>query len=281
MNILRQLFRIIFSKGQYLMQTVAWSKQYKKCLQGACYAKDLLPIEQLSLNKVLILCPHADDEWIGCSSIIKTCKADVLYSRLYGYNTNEDNRLTRDKEITQCSCDNNFTLITSDCINTTLSEMLSKNQYDAIFAPSPIDWHWEHRYVFDTLVEALSTVPDCVRNQIFLYHISVPCVDSDGIYAAFMDNNAQKQKWSYFDLNYVSQKMPDKRYKLQERLNASNSGYCSSELFKKVTTQELLILSRYIHNNSNIEFLNSLKLIINDIYSIRSVLGQLNYGQIV
>lgn len=281
MSFARRLFRIIFAKWQNLTQAIAWSIQFHKCQQEARYAKCILPIEQLSLNRVLILCPHADDEWIGCSSIIQTYKTDVLYYRLYGYNTNEDNRLTRDKEITHCSCDNNFTLITSDCVDSTLSELLSKNQYDAIFAPSPIDWHWEHRYVFDTLVDALSTVSNGVKHQFFLYHISVPCVYSDGIFAAFLDHNAQKQKWRYFDLNYDSQKMPDKRYKLQERLNALNSGCYAAELFREVSTQELLMLSEYIHNSNTIEFLNSLKLKINDIYSIRNVVDDLNYGQIV
>lgn len=277
MSFARQLFRICFAKWQYLMQTIAWSKQFRKCQQDTCFAKCVLPIDQLSFNRVLILCPHADDEWIGCSSIIKSCKVDVLYYRLYGYNTNDDNRLVRDNEITQCSCDNDFAIFTSDSIINTLSELLSKNQYDAIFAPSPIDWHWEHRYVFDTLVEALSTVLDGKERQVFLYHISVPCVGADGIYAAYFDENVQRLKWRYFDSNYVSQKMPDKRYKLQERLNAMNSGYYAAELFKRVSPQELLRLSRFIHSSNHIDFLNSLKNMINDIYSIRTFVERLNY----
>lgn len=278
MSFLRRVFRICYSKWQYLMQIKAWGQQYQKCLRESYFAKQVLPLEQLSLNKVLILCPHADDEWIGCSSIIKTCKTvDVLYYRLYGYNTNEDNRLVRDQEIKQCSCDNHFTLITSDCIDSTLSELLAKNQYDAIIAPSPIDWHWEHRYVFDTLVEALSTISFPVEYQVLLYHISVPCVESNEVYASYLDENVQIYKWRYFDSNYVSQKMPDKRYMLQERLNAINTGYYAAELYKKISTQELLMLSRYIHNSNSIEFLDSLKSKINNIYSIRKVGEQLNY----
>lgn len=273
MNVLRLLFRAGYSRWQRYQQEKAWECQYKKC-KKELGSISLQPktLEEFSLKRVLILCPHADDEWIGCSSVIDSgkYKVDVLYYRLYGYNKTEENKRVRDGEIAKCAADHKFTLLTSDCISETLKEMLLSRQYDAVFAPSPIDWHWEHRFVFNTLEEVLSGSNTEITARIFLYFISVPIFYEKGLYISYLDKDEQRNKWKYFDKNYISQKMPDKRYILQEQLNANDGVHHAAEVFLLLSIQQIECLSRFIGKKENAICLDLLKNEINDIFQIRT-----------
>lgn len=273
MNVLRLLFRAGYARWQRCQLEKAWECQYKKCREELA-SISLLPknLEELSLNRVLILCPHADDEWIGCCSVIDSgkYKVDVLYYRLYGYNKTEENKRVRDGEIAQCAADHGFTLLTSDCISETLKDLLLSRQYDAVFSPSPIDWHWEHRFVFNTLAEILSGSKTEITARIFLYFISVPNSHENGLYISYLNKDEQRYKWEYFDKNYVSQKMPDKRYMLQEQLNANDDRvHHAAEVFQLLSIQQIEYLSRFIGKTENAIRLDLLKNEINDIYQIR------------
>lgn len=279
MNILRVLFRKCFSIWQHTRQVISWKLQYSKCIKAGLVKGCHHSVQYFNLKKILILSPHADDEWIGCSSLITSgiCEVDVLYYQLYGYNQSERNKSIRDHEILDCSKDNHYTLITSTNPSDKLKELLLSNNYDAVFSPSPIDWHWEHRYVFDTLAKVFSEIKDRLDINVFLYFISVPPIKYSNVYSSSYDKTYQVNKWSYFNKRYASQKMPNIRYKLQERLNAINSGQYAAELFEYLTEQKINELHKYIHLESSSSYLNTLSKEINDIYHIRQICKRLNH----
>lgn len=279
MNILRTLLGKCFSIWQHTRQVLFWKLQYSKCIKEGLAQGPHQAIQDLNLKKILILCPHADDELIGCSTLITSelHKVDVLYYQLYGYNQCEKNKYTRDLEIQACSKDNHYTLITSTSPPDRLKELLLSGHYDAVFSPSPIDWHWEHRYVFDTLAKVFSEAKDRLNIKVFLYFISVPPIEYSNVYSSSYDKAYQANKWSYFNKCYASQKMPNYRYKLQERLNAINSGQYAAELFEHLTEKKIKELYKYIHLESSVSYLNTLSKEINDIYHIRQICKQLNH----
>lgn len=278
MNVLRLLYRTVYARWQRCKLEKAWEYQYKKCREELI-TTSVPPstLEDFSFKKVLILCPHADDEWIGCSSVIGSRKynVDVLYYQMYGYNKTEENKRVRDAEIAQCAFDHGFTLLTSERTSETLRELVLSRQYDAVFVPSPIDWHWEHRFVFNTLAEIVSDHDIEISTQIFLYFISVPYTHEKGVCISYLDKDMQRHKWDYFDQNYVSQKMPDKRYMLQEQLNVTDGIHHAAEVFKLLNKQQIEYLSMFIHKTENTVRLDSLKNEINDIFRIRTYSKQI------
>lgn len=271
MNILRKIFRVCYSIWQDHKQKISWKRQYCRCIEEELVESSHQSIDDLQIKNILILCPHADDEWIGCSSLISSDRyqVDVLYYSLYGYNQSEENKAIRDQEIRKCSTDHHFSLLTSSDITQILKDLLVSNKYDAVFSPSPIDWHWEHRYVFDTLVEVYTNLKASTR--IFCYFISVPHVDAEGIYLSYFGEKEQRMKWLFFDQNYASQKMPIMRYMLQERLNVSESKKYAAEIFQELSDQRLRKIYNYIHQDHVVGFLNSLSKEINNIYQIRKI----------
>ena len=78
-------------------------------------------------------------------------------------------------------------------------------------------------------------------------------------------------KWLFFDQNYASQKMPNMRYMLQERLNVSESKKYAAEIFQELSDQRLRKIYNYIHQDHVVGFLNSLSKEINNIYQIRKI----------
>lgn len=271
MNLFRSLFRMCFALWQNYKQHYAWRRQFEQCIKEEIVEVSYKSFSELEVKKILILCPHADDEWIGCSSIISSSeyKTDVLYYNLYGYNQSIENKIVRDAEIKKCSLHYNFTLYSSNISENTIVKLLQSNCYDAVFVPSPIDWHWEHRLVFDNLVEGILSLNSKINFQVFTYFISVPNIGSEEIYLSFLEIDKQKQKWKYFSENYISQNMPVLRYKLQERLNCAKCNNYAAEVFQKKSIKQILELYEYIHQEKNIYILNSLSKEITNIYGIR------------
>lgn len=279
MNILKNFIRIYFSLWQNCKNKINWKRQYSKCVHEKLVQATDYRFENLKIKKILILCPHADDEWIGCSTLINSNEysVDVLYYELYGYNRNTENIIIRDNEIKKCSRIKKYNLYTSSNVKQKLKDLLLSSQYDAVFSPSPIDWHWEHREVFGSLVTVLNCIKGYIDVKIFFYFISVPPCDSFRLYTHSLNKKAQIEKWTFFNNNYVSQKMPNLRYMLQERLNALNTEFYAAEVFQEISIEQVFKIDEYIHNQSVKIMLDSLSKDINDIYKIRKICKTLEY----
>ena len=65
--------------------------------------------------------------------------------------------------------------------------------------------------------------------------------------------------------------MPIFRYKLQERLNCTKCSKYAAEVFQEISIKQMLELYKYIHQEQNIIYLNSLSNKIFDIYTIRKI----------
>ena len=279
MNILRKIFRFCFALWQNNRQKICWKRQYVKCLQEELVATSHHSFEELSIKNILILCPHADDEWIGCSSLITSnrYKVDVLYYEFYGYDQSVENKTIRDHEIRKCSTIKNFSLHTSSDVSKMLEDLLLSNKYDAVFSPSPIDWHWEHRKVFDTLVNVFSGIRENIIIRIFLYFVSVPPSDDSRLFYYPLNKNGQIEKWAFFNQNYASQRMPNLRYMLQERLNVSGSKHYAAEVFLEISRYQIYKMHDFIHVESVRSVLDSLSKEIDNIYKIRKICKRLKY----
>ena len=254
-----------------LGQVIGWYLEFYRISHHRPVNK-ISNIMTLGLKRVLVLSPHADDEWIGCYGLLtsESISADVLYYQFYGYDHSESNKQIRDAEIKRCASKNGFHLyMLNELVNHSLVDILSENRYDALLCPSPYDWHWQHRLVFESLY---NEVMELNARQAFIprllyYSISVPQVVSDNTYAFFMTKKQQDEKWAFFENNYVSQRMPVCRYKLQERLNTVGLSY-SGDLYTTKDVDELKLDYAKISDPS---FMSDLDLLKNTINSVRKI----------
>lgn len=279
MSVIRSFLRYCVLQWRKEFQQFLWKRQAAQALASFCPKGQSIDASLHNNKKVLILCPHADDEWIGCSRIIinKNSDCHVLYYKMYGYNQTNENKAIRDEEIKQCAEKWDFRLL--DSVQNTLEFLtisIQERRYDMFFIPSPIDWHWEHRDVFCDFVNAANRV-GCLNDiGVFYYYISVPCVQSKNVYYAELTKLQQKSKWFYFEQSYRSQVMPVQRYKLQERIQHPSSSVFAAETYCRVSLDKLNFDKMRLSCNLFVQRLNSLKKIINNIYKVRKVVQLLD-----
>ena len=264
---------ILFAKRLYHLRfRIKWRWQYRQAIRQGLFYEEISFLSQSELERVLIIAPHADDEWIGASTIIENSRqADVLYLEFYGDDYSLANVKTRQGEIARSSMVNGFTLISSH--NEDRGKMIARllqNHYTAVFIPSYHDWHPEHREAFRLFSEAYLSVKDSVDSRVYSYHISVPHRNRpESLRMIPMTSREQKNKWRVFDEVYLSQAMPVYRYKLQERLDAHRTEYYAAELFEAMTEESISNGVEMLSDSEAVGNLNGYKGEINDILSVR------------
>ena len=107
------MIRSIFRKFRGFLIKNRWKLQYIKCKLYKIADNNLTYLNIEEKNNILILAPHADDEWIGCYSILKYRLENVrcMYFNLYGDNQTDENRRIRNSEINNSALYNSFELI--------------------------------------------------------------------------------------------------------------------------------------------------------------------------
>lgn len=207
----------------------------------------------------LIIAPHADDELIGCYNYIKRHRDDVivLYCGLLGSNKDTANaRIRKDEFIEFCSKVSAQYVVLEKASVESIKAILCKYDFDNVFIPSFIDWHVEHRWVNEALLQILEQIK---LINIVWYQVSVPLYKINYIEG---ENKADYlEKWRVFADCYKSQKkINTSRFKFVERRGwnhfyAIEPYYCQSpDVFK----QNLGKLSK------NTIQLNQLKKVLND-----------------
>jgi hypothetical protein len=249
-----------------------WHRQYRQAKWRGLFYRGIKPLPQSDLERVLILAPHADDEWIGASTIIrKSRQADVLYLEFYGDDYSPANVKTRQGEIVTSSVINCFTLYsTLDEDRGGKMAQLLLNGYTAVFVPSFNDWHPEHRETFGLFAKAYFSVKDKIDSKVYLYNVSVPHLNHPkSLRMMPMCSREQNYKWRIFDEVYASQYMPDHRYELQERLDAYKTRFFSAELFEAMTEESISNGVKLLADRAFVDKLNGYKAEINDILRVR------------
>ena len=242
------------------------------------YPQKLTKLE-LNLNeKIVVLVPHADDEWIGPYSVIRQRppKLHVVYFNLFGDNYSDGNIYIRNSEIKASSEYWGFMLVANHTYDVkSLCEELQDAKY--CFLPSPYDWHEEHRKVFRTFVEAYNKLKDEQKNRLeaYYYCVSVPHPKSLSLFYIPLNKGEVDEKWNQFSKIYHSQAfMPSLRYKLQMRLVPSEVGY-AAQTFIQANIDRLFKDYEFVNTPNVVQELANLKNHINNIVASRRMLEQI------
>ena len=222
-------------------------------------------------KKYLILAPHSDDEWIGCSQIILQCiNTTICNMNMQGGDTVEIHNMRYNEML---SVANRFkrkfiTLIDDKVAN--LQNVICQEKPDFILVPHFIDWHPEHLEVMEILKQLVSN--GFYMGQILTYQVSVPFTNGKDCYYLPMNKEQQCFKWKVFFEHYKTQSfMPVKRFIANEYINGANISSNGAELYKQYVAEEWVRAMDFF--NEHIETRNFLKKNINNIFSIRRMIS--------
>lgn len=268
MNRIKHYLCSFYTRINKLFIELAWKNDAKRLKANA---KSFIPQSINFSAKVLILAPHSDDEWIGCSQIISNFPNTVICNMdMSGGDTIELHKTRREEMKSVAAIYNRqFTSVSSDKIKS-LSKIIESINPEYICCPSIYDWHPEHIEVISILKRVIAA--SSYSGHILSYHVSIPMPMSQCNIVMPMTREVQENKWEVFKKAYKSQSfMPVTRFKKQEEINGAYFNLYSAEVYN-CKDSESWIRQNYLSN----EEMFKLKQNINNISSIRSIVERIN-----
>lgn len=235
-------------------------------------------IDQIELcsefDKGIILIPHADDEWIGCSQLIINSSQDIILCNMDmpGGDTSELHKKRRE-ELEKISSIYKRELITlENNKENSLMSLLSSYAPCTIFVPYFFDWHPEHVETMVILYNALLRIKNNLQNtlHIAMYQVSVPVPIECITHGMLMNRIDLVQKWRVFKKVYHSQRIiPIARFIANERINGKIGGGYACEVYSVMSASSWIDkLHHYLLNDIE---KNNFKMILSDLSKIRTL----------
>ena len=229
----------IYKKLTYIIRNIIY-------LIMSIYLKKTIKVSKrkdLPDKRILIMVPHADDEWIGCSQLLKYKKYDVTlcYMNMLG-GDKEKVLIERYLELSRISKQNGIGLISIDGNRKDkikkLKEYIQEKEYYYIGVPSYYDWHEEHFDVMNILRIALDEL-ELKNIEILMYQVSVPMCEDMVTNCIEMTKYDQENKWNIFREIYKTQEyIPVERFKCNEYINGGFNNYYAAEVYSCMSYNE-------------------------------------------
>lgn len=245
-----------------------WRKQASQWREKISY-KETESISDTS--KYLILAPHSDDEWIGCSQIISRCKNVVILNMDMSGGDSQEMHKERYLEMRTLANKYNKELLTIGTDKTqSLKDYICTITPDYICLPHFFDWHPEHIQVMEYLHQALKASE--YKGKIMMYQVSLPLHPDYVNCIVPLDKKAFKQKWEAFKKIYKTQTFISyPRFMANERINGSLSDSYAAEVYSvEVSCRWLESFESMLLSDAEIE---DVKANLPDISIIRSLIA--------
>lgn len=191
----------------------------------------------LPKGKKIILVPHSDDEWIGCSKIITTEKNNIILNMDMQGNDKKEVHIKRFNELKKTAEKYNIKLETVDDEKIKyINNIIIKEKPQYVCIPYFIDWHNEHIEVMKYLAEAIENTNEI---KIIMYQVSVPILKEDITHYFPLTKKEWKNKWEYFKKNYKTQiDFPRERFAINEKINGKYFDVYAAEVFSIIKSKE-------------------------------------------
>lgn len=220
-----------------------WKREHLWHKQTRYWRKVLSPKETASIDNVsryLILAPHSDDEWIGCSQIITHCEnAAILNMDMPGGDSKEMHEERFGEMSLLANRFNRLILTVGENKADSLVEIIASIKPEYICLPHFFDWHPEHIQVMQYLRQALTQVS--YNGKILMYQVSLPMHPDLANCIAPLDKKAFKQKWETFKEVYKTQTFISyPRFMANERINGALASSYAAEVYSKSDVKQWL-----------------------------------------
>ncbi len=263
-----------------LISTFLYNQNVAKRLIKAKVAIDYLEI--VPQSNFMILVPHADDEWIGCSSLLQRYSPSVFLVNVNMSGDGEPIGLhnKRYKELMGIVSKYNLTHVTLSNDFSSKAEQLSnlivEKRPDYIALPFYIDWHDEHIETMHILKDALEMSKSKWGGvaQILMYQVSVPMPEDCITHYMGMSKKDYKFKWKFFDKVYKTQRqIAWYRYRCNERINGALCNMFAAEVFSVAKSLD------WVENLDNMLLSEEKRLLIKtnlgDLQYVRELVGNI------
>ena len=219
-------------KIRHLLTVYRWKKETVVCREQIT-SKDS-PVE-LPKGRYLVLIPHADDEWVGCSQLIcNKSKEVILLNMDMDGGDAEELHIERRKELDRLASLYKRELLHIDGNKIeSLKEILAFIKPDYVCLPYFFDWHPEHIEVMSILNEASKQI--AIKCNVLMYQVSLPILPSECNCWQAMTKSQWKKKWQLFEKVYKTQtQIPYKRFAYNERINGALANSIAAELYQVI-----------------------------------------------
>lgn len=265
----KQLIRIK-ALGNTIMRRYKW-KYDTHLYRSDMVAKELGTIEK---KHIVILAPHSDDEWVGCSQLLITPNNEVTIINMDmpgGDDLSLHKKRYLEMKNVACKYNNRLVDILGDK-KIFLKNYLKENNVDIVFVPSFFDWHSEHVSVMEIFNAAANEAG--YDNFVAMYQVSIPIPSSFITHCSVMTKSELIEKWNKLYQYYPTQKkLPIKRFLANERINGAITHNYAIEAYGLMRFEKWsLELKKYTMNDREREIFY---LSIQDIAKIRKMLKDL------
>lgn len=193
-------------------------------------------------GRCLILIPHSDDEWIGCSQVIKSDNDVILCNMDMKGGDNEALHQIRYEEMNRVADEHHRKFITLKGEKLqVLERVIRESGCTHIFVPHYIDWHPDHVAVMRILAAALEDINLKESSlQVVMYQVSCPIIRGINL-ALPLTKEECKEKWSYFKSHYPTQQhIPYLRFYYNEMINGKYVEAYAAEVYVVVEARQWL-----------------------------------------
>lgn len=206
---------------------------------GAC-RKSISPklIQDVPTGKKIILMPHSDDEWIGCSQILlqQPEKVLVVNMDMNGGDSEQLHRIRRNEAETAAK-KYGYRFITVQDRLGDLARILADEKPKCVFLPCYLDWHEEHIIVMELFQKA--AIQTDYSGMVGMYQVSLPIPPKMINFGITMTKKKLKEKWKCLGKLYKTQAyLPTKRFMLNEYINGGITGTYAVEAYAICEFQE-------------------------------------------
>lgn len=212
-----------------LKRSIDWNRDARQC--RALVKQNTVKI--LPEKRIIILMPHADDEWIGCGQLIQKYNREILVVNMdMDGGDNQSLHIKRRKESENAARRLQYRFITlqGDKVEA-LKEIFKEEKADGIFLPCYFDWHKEHIETMEIFQKSYADMEH--KGLVAMYQVSLPIPCSLINAGIEMDKSELKKKWKCFKQFYKTQNfLPVRRFAINEYINGgiTNSFACEGFL---------------------------------------------------
>lgn len=210
-----KLFRKVKALFRILNREYEWYHDTKVC------RKSISPktIQDVPLGKKIILMPHSDDEWIGCSQLLLRQSEQILVVNMdMTGGDSEQLHKTRRNEAESVAQKYGYRFITVQSRLKDLVQILADEQPKCVFLPCYLDWHEEHISVMKLFQTA--AIQAGYVGLVGMYQVSLPIPERMINSGITMTKKKLQEKWKSLGMLYQTQAfLPTKRFMLNEHIN--------------------------------------------------------------
>lgn len=257
---------------QCLIREYKWKKETISLIKRVVPQKRKYP--SLPFGKYAILIPHADDEWIGNSSLITDKQYNVILcnTNMPGGDINKIH-IERQKEI-QCIANKygRKLINLNENREQELFDYLRHEKPQYILVPCLYDWHEEHFRVMDLL---LGLEENILKNVVIgMYQVTVPMPVQLVTNIMPILKKDWESKWKIFRKTYKTQRFfPWYRVSCNERINGKHFDAYAAEVYSLMDALDWIQL--YIRNHLSTKHIEQIRQNINSIVKLRQSVNEI------